>query len=100
MFVIPGTLAPTPGTVTATSTGWRLSLRGDLLSPLVRLAFSQQGIVVGFCDHLHSSKMQIKLKNKKLESVPAENFACEGNIFAFYLHLSFIVRFLNICFRS
>ena len=89
MFVIPATSVLTPGTVTATSTGWRLSLRGDLWSPLVLLAFNQLGIVLGFCAPLHFSKMQIRLKNKKLESVHAESFACEGNVCAKYLHFYF-----------
>ena len=52
----------------------------------MRLALSQQGIVVGSYAHFHSGNMQIRLKNKKLESVHAEDFACEGDIFAKYLH--------------
>ena len=40
-----------------------------------------------FFAHLYSIKMQIRLKNKRLESVHAEDFACEGNLCVKYLHL-------------
>ena len=51
------------------------------------LAFSQLGIFRYF-SHPSSnvSIMQTRLKQKKLETVHAENFACEGNLSAIFLH--------------